>query len=31
VYKDGAVQQTNFHQYQVTRMSDMPEIHTRRS
>jgi len=28
-YKDGAVQQTNFHQYQVTRMSDMPEIHTR--
>jgi isoquinoline 1-oxidoreductase beta subunit len=28
-YKDGAVQQTNFHQYHVTRMSDMPEIHTR--
>jgi isoquinoline 1-oxidoreductase beta subunit len=28
-YKDGAVVQTNFHQYQVTRMSDMPEIHTK--
>jgi isoquinoline 1-oxidoreductase beta subunit len=28
-FKNGAVQQTNFHQYQVTRMSDMPEIHTR--
>jgi len=28
-YKDGAVQQTNFHQYHVTRMSDMPEIHTK--
>lgn len=28
-FKDGAVQQTNFHQYQVLRMSDMPEIHTR--
>jgi isoquinoline 1-oxidoreductase beta subunit len=24
----GAVQQTNFHQYRVMRMSDMPEIHT---
>ena len=28
-YKDGAVQQTNFDQYHVTRMSDMPEIHTK--
>jgi isoquinoline 1-oxidoreductase beta subunit len=28
-FKDGAVVQTNFHQYQVLRMSDMPEIHTR--
>jgi len=28
-YKDGAVQQTNFHQYQVLRMSDVPEIHTK--
>jgi isoquinoline 1-oxidoreductase beta subunit len=28
-FKDGAVQQTNFHQYRVLRMSDMPEIHTR--
>jgi isoquinoline 1-oxidoreductase subunit beta len=28
-FKDGAVQQTNFHQYQVLRMSDVPEIHTR--
>ena len=28
-FKDGAVQQTNFHQYQLLRMSDMPEIHTR--
>jgi isoquinoline 1-oxidoreductase beta subunit len=28
-YKNGAVVQTNFHQYHVTRMSDMPEIHTR--
>ncbi|HSA88327.1 MAG TPA: molybdopterin cofactor-binding domain-containing protein [Burkholderiales bacterium] len=28
-FKGGAVQQTNFHQYQVLRMSDMPEIHTR--
>jgi len=28
-YKDGAVQQTNFHQYRVLRMSDMPQIHTK--
>jgi isoquinoline 1-oxidoreductase beta subunit len=28
-YKNGAVVQTNFHQYRVLRMSDMPEIHTR--
>jgi len=28
-FKNGAVVQTNFHQYQVLRMSDMPEIHTR--
>ncbi len=28
-FKDGAVQQTNFHQYRVMRMSDMPMIHTR--
>jgi isoquinoline 1-oxidoreductase beta subunit len=28
-YKDGAVQQTNFHQYQVIRMADMPQIHTK--
>jgi len=28
-YKDGAVQQSNFHQYQVLRMADVPEIHTR--
>ncbi len=28
-FKDGAVVQTNFHQYQLLRMSDMPEIHTR--
>ena len=28
-FKDGAVQQTNFHQYQVLRMSDVPEIHTK--
>lgn len=27
--KGGAVQQSNFHQYQVLRMSDMPEIHTK--
>lgn len=27
--KNGAIVQTNFHQYQVLRMSDMPEIHTR--
>jgi isoquinoline 1-oxidoreductase beta subunit len=27
--KDGAVQQSNFHDYQVLRMSDLPEIHTR--
>jgi isoquinoline 1-oxidoreductase beta subunit len=27
--KDGAVQQTNFNDYHVLRMSDMPEIHTR--
>jgi len=28
-FKNGAVQQTNFHQYQVLRMADVPEIHTR--
>lgn len=28
-YKDGAVVQSNFHQYRVTRMSDMPQIHTK--
>ena len=28
-YKDGAVQQSNFHNYQVIRMSDMPQIHTK--
>ncbi len=28
-FKDGAVVQTNFHQYQVLRMRDVPEIHTR--
>ena len=28
-FKDGAVVQTNFHQYQVLRMSDVPQIHTR--
>jgi isoquinoline 1-oxidoreductase subunit beta len=28
-YKDGAVQQTNFHDYRLIRMSDMPQIHTR--
>ena len=27
--KDGAIQQTNFNDYQVLRMSDMPQIHTR--
>ncbi len=27
--KDGAVQQSNFHEYRVLRMSDMPEIHTK--
>jgi len=27
--KGGAVQQTNFHDYPVLRMADMPEIHTR--
>ena len=27
--KDGAIQQTNFNDYQVLRMSDLPEIHTR--
>jgi isoquinoline 1-oxidoreductase beta subunit len=27
--KDGAIQQTNFDNYPVLRMSDMPEIHTR--
>ena len=28
-YKDGAVQQSNFHNYQLIRMSDMPQIHTK--
>ncbi len=28
-YKDGAVVQSNFHDYQLTRMSDMPLIHTK--
>lgn len=28
-FKNGAVQQTNFHQYKVLRMSDMPQIHTK--
>lgn len=28
-FKDGAVVQTNFHQYQVLRMKDVPQIHTR--
>jgi isoquinoline 1-oxidoreductase subunit beta len=28
-YKDGAVQQSNFHDYRLTRMSDMPLIHTK--
>ncbi len=28
-FKNGAVQQTNFHQYKVLRMSDMPLIHTK--
>jgi len=27
--KDGAIQQTNFNDYQVLRMSDLPEIHTK--
>ena len=27
--KDGAIQQTNFNDYLVLRMSDMPEIHTK--
>jgi len=27
--KDGAIQQSNFNDYQVLRMSDLPEIHTR--
>jgi isoquinoline 1-oxidoreductase beta subunit len=27
--KDGAVQQSNFNDYHVLRMSDVPEIHTR--
>jgi len=27
--KGGAVQQSNFHDYEVMRMSDMPEIHTK--
>ena len=27
--KAGAIQQSNFHQYRVLRMSDMPEIHTK--
>jgi isoquinoline 1-oxidoreductase beta subunit len=28
-YKDGAVQQSNFHNYQLIRMSDMPQVHTK--
>jgi len=28
-YKDGAVQQSNFHDYQLMRMADMPLIHTK--
>jgi isoquinoline 1-oxidoreductase beta subunit len=28
-YKDGAVQQSNFHDYRLIRMSDMPQIHTK--
>jgi len=28
-YKDGAVQQSNFHDYKLIRMSDMPQIHTK--
>jgi isoquinoline 1-oxidoreductase beta subunit len=27
--KDGAIQQSNFNDYPVMRMSDLPEIHTR--
>jgi isoquinoline 1-oxidoreductase subunit beta len=27
--KDGAIQQSNFNDYPVLRMSDLPEIHTR--
>jgi isoquinoline 1-oxidoreductase beta subunit len=27
--KDGAIKQSNFHEYRVMRMSDMPEIHTK--
>jgi CO/xanthine dehydrogenase Mo-binding subunit len=28
-YKDGAVVQSNFHDYQLVRMSDVPQIHTK--